>query len=231
MKRIPEPELMETRDQVLSYVKADFSKGENEFIEFINNYLISNKINLSNKDLIFDLGCGPGNITEKISLKWPEVSVIGIDGSNEMINEARSRKNLNGNKKLFRNIEYICEDIKSIELNDITYNTNLTLLISNSLIHHIINIDDFFDCLTNLSTKKTINFHKDLRRPKDEKTAIKLKEKCNQIYNNTLTNDYYASLRASYTSNELKKIISKRKLYSLDVIEDGKDYLILYGKV
>ena len=231
MERIPEPELMESRNQVKSYIEGDFSSGENDFIDFINSYLIFNKINLSSKDLIVDLGCGPGNITEKISLKWPDVKVIGIDGSNEMINEAQSRKNLSRNKQLFKNIRYLCADIKYIEPNEISFNTKATLLVSNSLIHHINRINDFFDCINNLSTKETINFHKDLRRPKDEKTALKLKEKCGKIYNTTLTNDYYASLKASYRKNELLTIISERMYSSLDVIEDGDEYLILYGKV
>ena len=231
MERIPEPELMETKKQVLSYVKGDFSKGEKIFIDFINTYLISNKINLSDDDLIVDLGCGPGNITERISLQWPAVPIIGIDGSKEMIIEAKSRQNLYENKHIFKNINYICADIKELELKKISPIKRISLLVSNSLIHHITNIDQFFDCINNLSTKETINFHKDLLRPKDEKTAIKLKEKCNEIYSNTLTNDYYASLKASYRKNELQKIIFKRMLYSLNVIEEGNEYLILYGKV
>ena len=231
MERIPEPELMESRNQVEAYIEGDFSKGEKNFITFINSYLISNKIYLSSEDLIVDLGCGPGNITEKISLNWPEVKVIGIDGSNEMIKEAQSRKILSKNKELFRNIKYVCADIKNIELNKIFFKNEATLLVSNSLIHHINNIDHFFDCIANLSTKDTINFHKDLKRPKDEKTALKLKKKCGEIYNKTLTNDYYASLKASYRRNELLSIISERMYSSLDVIEDGDEYLILYGKV
>tara|TARA_B100000963_G_C22384709_1_gene561716 strand:- start:37 stop:732 length:696 start_codon:yes stop_codon:yes gene_type:complete len=231
MKRIPEPELMESRKQVLSYTQGDFSIGENKFIDLIDNYLNSNEIRLSNNDLIVDLGCGPGNITEKISLRWPFVTVVGIDGSNEMIAEAQSRKILSKNKHLFRNINYVCADIKSIELKDISSKSSVALLLSNSLIHHITNIDDFFECICNLSTKETINFHKDLIRPKDEKTALKLKEKCSEIYNETLTNDYYASLKAAYRKDEIINFISERMLYSLDVIEDDDKYLILYGRV
>ena len=231
MERTPEPELMESRKQVLSYLEGDFSKGENKFIDFINDYLLSNNIKLTNEDLIVDLGCGPGNITEKISVKWPEVSVIGIDGSKEMIKEAKSRKNLNANMRSYTNINYFCADIRSVELKEISSKANVSLLVSNSLLHHIISIDHFLDCICNLSTEDTINFHKDLIRPKDEKTALELKEKCNGIYNNVLLNDYYASLKASYTKDELKKIISERMLHSLDVIEDGDEYLILYGKV
>ncbi len=231
MDRIPEPELMETKKQVLSYVEGDFSKGENKFIDFINNYLISNKINLFDKDIILDLGCGPGNITEKISLKWPKARVIGIDGSREMINEAISRQNLDKNKQRLKNIKYICADIKETRLSEISQKKRVSLLVSNSLIHHVTTIDQFFDCIVKFSTRETINFHKDLIRPKDEETALKLKEKCNLVYSKTLTNDYYASLKASYRKDEIKKMISKRMLYSLDVVEDGNDYFVLYGKV
>ena len=120
MDRVPEPELMDTKKQVLSYVEGDFSKGEKDFINFINTYLISNQITLSEEDLILDLGCGPGNITEKISLRWPNVCVIGIDGSREMINEALARQNLAKNKQILKNIKYICADIKKTELKEIS---------------------------------------------------------------------------------------------------------------
>tara|TARA_Y100001968_G_C19440030_1_gene761988 strand:- start:2373 stop:3068 length:696 start_codon:yes stop_codon:yes gene_type:complete len=231
MERIPEPELMDTRNQVLAYVEGDFSKGEKEFIDFINSYLITNKINLSEKDLILDLGCGPGNITERLSLQWPYVNIIGIDGSKEMINEAMARKNLSKNKQIFKNINYFFGDIKKLELKNVSSKKRVSLVVSNSLIHHVTNIDQFFDCIINLSAKETINFHKDLTRPKDEKTALLLKEKCSQIYSSTLSNDYYASLKASYRKDEIKKIIDLRRFDSLDVTEDSNGYLILYGKV
>ena len=32
MERIPEPELMQSRKQVESYIEGDFSEGEKEFI-------------------------------------------------------------------------------------------------------------------------------------------------------------------------------------------------------
>ena len=74
MERTVEPELMEREEQVISYAKADFSEGENNFINQINYYLVKNDINLNNGELIVDLGCGPGNISEKLSKKWPSLS-------------------------------------------------------------------------------------------------------------------------------------------------------------
>ena len=231
MERIVEPELMEREEQVFSYARADFSEGENNLINQINNYLFKNGITLKEQDLIVDLGCGPGNISEKLAIKWPKTKVIGIDGSKNMILKAESNKNIFENKSKLKNLSYFCVDIKKINLNNILFEKNISLLVSNSLIHHITHIDDFFKCIKRLSSQKTINFHKDLKRPIDEKSALYLKEKCAIKYNDILTNDYYASLKASYTFGELKKSILKNKLYSFEVFEEGNEYLVIYGKV
>ena len=231
MERTVEPELMERKEQVISYATADFSEGENNLINQIDYYLIKNDINLNKRELIVDLGCGPGNISEKLSMKWPKALVIGIDGSKEMIRVAELNKTTSLNSGRLKNLSYICADIKTLKPSDISQKKNISLLVSNSLIHHITYLDDFFNCLERLSSNQTINFHKDLKRPNDEKLALELKEKCAEKYNDILTNDYYASLRASYTSKELKNFIFKSELSSLEVFEEGDQYLVIYGKV
>ena len=231
MERTVEPELMERKEQVISYATADFSEGENNLINQIDYYLIKNDINLNKRELIVDLGCGPGNISEKLSMKWPKALVIGIDGSKEMIRVAELNKTTSLNSGRLKNLSYICADIKTLKPSDISQKKNISLLVSNSLIHHITYLDDFFNCLERLSSNQTINFHKDLKRPNDEKLALELKEKCAEKYNHILTNDYYASLKASYTLKELKNFIFKSELSSLEVFEEGDQYLVIYGKV
>ena len=231
MERIVEPELMEREDQVNSYAKADFSEGENNLISQINHYLIKNNIILNDKDLIVDLGCGPGNISEKLSKKWPKSMVVGIDGSKEMIRIAKLNKENPSNRDRLKNLHYICADIKKIQLSDISKKKKISLLVSNSLIHHITYLDDFYKCIDRLSSNLTVNFHKDLKRPNDEKLALELKEKCAEKNNDILTNDYYSSLKASYTAKELKNYIFENNLSSLEVFEEGDQYLIIYGKV
>jgi len=39
---------------------------------------------------IVDLGCGPGNLTHQIKLRWPMREVIGLDASPEMLARARA---------------------------------------------------------------------------------------------------------------------------------------------
>jgi len=231
MERIPEPELMEKKEQVISYDEADFLEGELNLINQINHYLFINNISLDKKDLIVDLGCGPGNISEKLAIKWPNTEVVGIDGSKEMILRAEYNKEISTNQKKLKNLRYICSDIKDIKLTNFLLKKKISLLVSNSLIHHITHLEDFFKTIRSLSSDFTVNFHKDLKRPLDEKSALELKAQCAIKYNEILTNDYYASLRASYTYKELKNFTLENKLSSLDVFEDGDKYLIVYGNV
>ena len=231
MERVPEPELMEEKEQVISYDEADFSEGEVNLINQINYYLLRKNISLGEKDLIVDLGCGPGNISEKLAIKWPNTEVVGIDGSKEMILRAEYNKSISNNQKKLKNLRYICSDIKDIKSNNFLFKKKISLLVSNSLIHHITNLEDFFNTIRSLSSDNTVNFHKDLKRPLDEKSALELKAQCSTKYNEILTNDYYASLRASYTLKELKNFTLENNLSSLDVFEDGDKYLIVYGNV
>ena len=231
MERIPEPELMEKKEQVISYDEADFSEGEITLINQINHYLLEKNISLSEKDLIVDLGCGPGNISEKLAIKWPNTEVVGIDGSKEMILRAEHNKEISNYQKKLKNLRYICADIKDIKSTNFLLKKKISLLVSNSLIHHITHLEDFFNTIRSLSSNSTVNFHKDLKRPLDEKCALELKEQCSTKYNEILTNDYYASLRASYTFKELKNFTLENNLSSLDVFEDGDEYLIVYGNV
>ncbi|KGF98350.1 SAM-dependent methyltransferase [Prochlorococcus marinus str. MIT 9302] len=231
MERIPEPELMEKKDQVISYDEADFSEGEFNLVNQISQFLLRKKISLNEKDLIVDLGCGPGNISEKLAIKWPNTEVVGIDGSKEMILRAENNKEISKNKRNLKNLRYICSDIKDIKLTDFLLKKEISLLVSNSLIHHITHLEDFFNTIRSLSSNSTLNFHKDLKRPLDEKTALELKAQCSTKYNKILTNDYYASLRASYTFKELKNFTLRNDLSSLEVFEDGDKYLIVYGNL
>ncbi|THA43272.1 methyltransferase domain-containing protein, partial [Streptomyces sp. A1136] len=38
---------------------------------------------------IVDLGCGTGNLTAILKQRWPDAEVLGIDGSDSMLDAAR----------------------------------------------------------------------------------------------------------------------------------------------
>lgn len=49
------------------------------------------RIPMENPETVFDLGCGPGNITEWLRKRWEKARIVGIDSSAEMLATARDR--------------------------------------------------------------------------------------------------------------------------------------------
>ncbi|MEX2644295.1 MAG: methyltransferase domain-containing protein [Acetobacterales bacterium] len=50
------------------------------------------QIPLESPRLVYDLGCGAGNVTRLLAERWPSAKVVGIDSSAEMLTKAREGK-------------------------------------------------------------------------------------------------------------------------------------------
>ena len=48
------------------------------------------RIGLEQPRRIYDLGCGPGNVTARLRRRWPDADITGIDNSPEMLARARA---------------------------------------------------------------------------------------------------------------------------------------------
>lgn len=67
-----------------------------QYLKFGNQRLrpaldLLTQIDLTDPDTVYDLGCGPGNVTGFIQNKWPKANVIGVDSSQEMLDQAREK--------------------------------------------------------------------------------------------------------------------------------------------
>ena len=49
------------------------------------------RVPLASAEVVYDLGCGPGNSAELLSRRFPEGRIIGLDTSEAMLDHARSR--------------------------------------------------------------------------------------------------------------------------------------------
>jgi len=89
------------------------------------NRLIS-ELELNGNEIILDLGCGDGVLTEHLSTLVPNGKVIGIDASVSMIQSAK--------KCVKDNLVFICMDI-----NDMDFSNDFDVIFSNAALHWVKN--------------------------------------------------------------------------------------------
>ncbi len=225
MKRTPEPELMQIPSQVRAYTDADFSRSDSMVVQSLEKYLKKAGRTLNKSDLIFDMACGPGNIAERIAKNWPFVNVVGIDGSKEMLNEAEKKLSDNFTK----NLSYELIDINSINSGEINFPFKADVLVSNSALHHFHDPFCFWGALKKLGKTNCIHIHRDLIRPTSVEKAFELKEKHLSNSPEILKNDFYASLKASFTVEEVSQQLVDARLSQLEVFQVDELYFEIIG--
>ena len=227
MKRTTEPELMQTPSQVRAYADADFSKSDSSVVKSLKKYLKKVGKTLNKNDLILDIACGPGNISERIAKNWPFVKVVGIDGSRAMLNQAEKKLN-----EIFaKNLSYELVEINSISTDEKHFPIKADVLVSNSALHHFHDPTNFWAALKNLGKKNCIHIHRDLIRPTSIDKALEIKEKYLSNSPEILKKDFFASLNASFTVDEVKQQLVKAGLSQLKVFPVDELYLEIIGSI
>src|SRR6266513_2891596 len=85
MKRIPEPELMDTEEQARAYAAADFSAAHQSYVTLFDETFPDRPA----KATVLDLGCGPADVTIRFAQANPGYTFHAVDGSAAMLNCAR----------------------------------------------------------------------------------------------------------------------------------------------
>ena len=216
---------MQSPSQVRAYADADFSRSDSMVIKSLEKYLKKVGKTLNKTDLILDIACGPGNISERIAKNWPYVKVVGIDGSKEMLNQARRK--LCGS--FSKNLSYELLDINLISNGDQKFPLEADVLVSNSALHHFHDPYKFWEALKKLGKNQCIHIHRDLLRPSSIEKALELKEKYLSTSPEILKNDFFASLKASFTVDEVKQQLFNAGLSQLEVFQVDELYLEIIG--
>ncbi len=230
MDRVPEKELMEDPGQVRSYAEADFSSSDSDFISRLGSFLAnSNRGSISKEKVVLDLGCGPGNITERIAIAYPNWRVIGVDGSEEMLNIALQRQAKR--QSLLSRVEYLNIYLSPDRISSSTLCSCADIVVSNSALHHFSSSISFWETVTAASSSGTIVFMRDLRRPTSTKVCLSLMKKYVSNCSMQLRKDYFASLQSSFTVEEVRHQLASLNLNKLHVIELEDQYLEVFGEL
>ncbi len=229
MLRITEPELMTELEQVNVYAETDFSDSDGKMVSRLVELINESKKNLQRESLLIDLGCGPGNITQRLASHWPEINVVGIDGSTEMLRIARQRQFSSKNKSSLSGLSYKEGNISSLSKTRLNLSNFADVVVSNSFIHHVHDFKFFLKSLKAISKKGTLYFHRDLRRPLSSNQALDLQKKHLPNAHPIMIRDFIASLKAAFTRDEVVNYLEKSSWQNYKVIEVEDRYLDIIG--
>ncbi len=219
MKRTLEPELMQDQKQAEAYAAADFSEADQlmvqTFAECFNNEQLIGPI--------LDLGCGPGNITFGFAKQFPQNQVIGIDGSREMLQFAIERKN--SRPGFNERIQFIHGTIPQVSIPFGPFSA----IVSNSFLHHLHRPEVLWTLINRYAKPGCRILIMDLFRPASAKIAQSLVEQyaCNEP--EILQRDFYNSLLAAFTPDEINQQLATADLTELEVRKVSDRHIIIVG--
>ena len=209
MQRALEPELMDDPEQVLAYARADFEEENQGFVaRFLECYPDLKDVH------VLDLGCGPADIPIRLARALPECRVTGVDGSAPMIALGREAVRAAG---LADRITLQCERFQDMALAE-----KADAVISNSLLHHVPNALQFWYALRQLAKPGAVVLVMDLLRPDSPEEAQALVDRYAAGEPAILRRDFYNSLLAAFTDDEVAAQLTEMNLSRLliDVPDD-----------
>ena len=205
--------------QAAAYAAADFAGPHDMFVEKFRE--IFSGVDVCGK--VLDLGCGPADISIRFAKAYPECLIDGVDGAKAMLQEGvqQLRK-----ENLVDRIHLIQGLIPDIEMPETQYN----VIISNSLLHHLHDPAGLWQCIKNYSHGCTIIYVMDLMRPHSVHKAKELVNTYSGAEPQVLKQDFYNSLCAAFTPEEVQGQLNRAGLSQLAVTVISDRHLLVYGQ-
>ena len=209
MERVPEAEIMDEPEQVRAYATANFEQENQAFVDRFLEYV---------PDLldghILDLGCGLADLPIRLARALPGCRITGVDGSQPMIDVGKQVVKAAG---LGERITLRCERLQSLSDEE-----QYDAIISNSLLHHLINPLRFWFAIKQLVKPGGPVLVMDLVRPESLEAAQSIVDQYAAHELPILRRDFYNSLLAAFTEDEVAAQLAEMNFSRLliDVPDD-----------
>ena len=215
MKRILEPEIMNDETQAIAYAEADFSSSNQIFVDkLIEDY--SDRLNA-----VLDIGCGPADVPIRLARAKPAVRITAVDASEPMIRVARKAVKDAG---LQEHITVMKGRVPGLSLESQSFDA----IVSKDLLHHLPDPMVFWAEVKRLAKPETVVYVMDLLRPQTKEQAMDIVESVSGGEAAILKRDFYNSLLAAFTVDEIKDQLRKAAL-ALEAARISERHLLVKG--
>lgn len=211
MERIAEPDLMDDPAQAEAYHRADFGEPHDHFVRLFRQHFPAG----SWQGSVLDLGCGTADVTRRFARAFRDVEIHGIDGAKAMLRwgcESVAAEGLAGRVRLY------CRCLPTQDLPQPDYGA----VISNSLLHHLIDPRVLWSAIRACARDGAPVFVMDLMRPATPARAVELVCTYAAGESDLLRRDFFNSLCAAYTPEEVERQLQSTGLdhLQLEVVSD-----------
>jgi ubiquinone/menaquinone biosynthesis C-methylase UbiE len=205
LSRQPEPEYMDLPEEAEAYAKADFSEVNQAFVDRLLEWADPRP-----KARALDLGTGPADIPMRLLEKRPHWQVVATDASLAMLKLAIPGIR---DRRLRSSLGLVLGDAKRLPLASGTFD----VVFSNSILHHINEADTLWSEVRRLARPGALIFVRDLARPASAEAARRIVEQYAGQESTLLQEEFYRSLLAAYTPEEVRDQLGRAGLGSLQV--------------
>jgi len=219
MERIPEPELMDDFEQARAYALADFEEPHSHFITLFKQHFPHE----TGEGVVLDIGCGTGDITKRFAYAFPTCRIHALDGAEQMLMFARQMVDF---EMLHERIRLFKRLLPTEGLPKEQYD----VVICNSLLHHLADPQVLWQSVNQFCKPGGTIFIMDLMRPDSTAQAAAMAQRYVASEPLVLQQDFYNSLLAAYTPEEIQAQLDAANLghLSIEVVSDR--HLIVSGK-
>ncbi len=218
MQRLLESELMDDATQAVAYANADFEAAHSSIVGHFRRVFP----HIESLHTVLDLGCGSADIAIRFARLYPDCKIDAVDGAQAMLKQAQL---VIDRESLEDRIAVHLYRLPNCKLPSKSYDA----IVSNSLLHHLHEPQHLWSSLRKFATAKTAIFICDLLRPDSLLSASHLVEQYASGEPDILRRDFYNSLLAAFTLDEVHDQLSAANLHGLHVEQISDRHLLIYG--
>jgi ubiquinone/menaquinone biosynthesis C-methylase UbiE len=220
LRRTPEPhELMDEIEQARAYAESDFTTPHNQYVERFGNLFPD-----FSGGLVLDVGVGHADPTIRFARRYPGARVLGIDGAEAMLSFGRKAVEEAG---LTDRIELRQELLQENTFPPASFDA----ITANSLLHHLEDPVGLWRAIREAAKPSAAIYVVDLTRPQSIEEAQRLVELHSKGAPELMRRDFYNSLLAAFTPQEVSEQLSEAGIYTLAVNKVSDRHIVVHGRL
>ncbi len=219
MPRVPEPEAMDIAEEAEAYACADFAEVNAAFVNRLL-YFVGKETSAR----CLDIGTGPADIPVRVLRAGLHWYITAADISGPMLAHAHEAVAHAG---LDWGIHLVRVDAKGAPFPSDTFD----IVVSNSILHHVADTHLFWSELKRVAKPRAFVLLRDLARPPDPEAARGIVDKYATQESTLLQEEYYRSLMAAFTPDEVRGQLADAGMGLLRVEMVSDRHYDVFGRI